>query len=558
MLSLIIFAIALLPRYYTAKNMDMTWDEATYTFCGVTALSNLVHRRFSSKDWEFEFHPPLGMVFIGLSYGLYIFLDSLVGKEQISEESLRSKGIGSFRGQKALLAIRMPSIIFGSSIAVLVFLLTFAIFNDYEIAAVAGLFCALAPNLVAWTSLALLESPLTFFYVGSIWTAMLAMADKSLLFLTVSGLLFGLVLSTKLSGAMAAPVFLIWFAFGGPLRPILWVTAVVIAYYLAYPALWRNPVGYFFRNLKAQRSLFTNTKKERITFHIENFLATTPIPLSVGAIVGLFSIQYLSPQPLFLVFLGAFLPLITLSLPKIPRYGVNTYFYILPMVAIVATLGITKAGSGLGIFSHLLVVGAVLSVGYSLVRTFPYLVGYQNLVSDRVRGTNAYLGYMGEGLSKAIQYVDSNAHHDAVVWIYAPKSTSLYHSTRASLRAAFAREPLFVARVRAGFEVPVDQKIYDLRTGDVSFYYPYYYDLDANGINKSLKDTNVEFVVLYKAALTEISQSSVSRGNNAFCEFIHNECAPVYSVSLKGIEVCWVYKVDAHFLDKIKDLEQQN
>jgi len=552
---LLVFAIALFSRYLTAKRMDMTWDEATYLFCGVTAISNIVHRRFSSKDWEFEFHPPLGMIFVGLSYLVYILHIGLKNRAPMNERSLGAIGVSSFKGQNALVAIRIPSAIFGSLTAIVVFQLVLATLKNYEIALIASLLIAITPNFVAWTSIALLDGPLAFFYVTSVWFAFLATTENSLLLLLASGVLFGLALATKISGAMAMPVFLLWFFLSGTfLTTLVWTVTSIITYYLAYPTLWTNPLGYLLRNLKAQRSLFAHTKRERITFHFENLFATTPLPITVGAITGLLLMSGFVQLSALLLIMGAFVPLTVMSMPKIPKYGLNTYIYPLPVITIVAAMGIEKAEEVLGLPSFLLSTAAVLLVSYSVVTTFPYFVGYQNLLPKLITRTNRYIGYMGEGLSNAIHFVESNAREGGIVWIYGPKSTSLYHSTRVNLRATFGNETIFVAREKAGFDVPVDSKIYELRVGDICFYYPYYYDLQLTEIVKSLRDRAVEFIVLYKAALSEISQSSQSSGNNTFCKFIHDNCSPTYSVLLKGIEVCWVYKVDKQLLNKIKSV----
>jgi hypothetical protein len=559
----LIFVVAVVPRLLTAWKIDMTWDEATYTFCGVIALSNILHRRFSSKEWELEFHPPLGMLFIGAAYGIYIFFKSLIGKKGINETTFSSQGLQSFKGRRALLVIRMPSIIMGALIAIFVFLISLRISNDYMVASTAALLTGLAPNFIAWTSLAMLESTLTLFYTAEIWMTILATSSHYAIFFSAAGVLFGLMVGTKISGVTATPVFIIWFlidAFHYGVTDIyyvfLWAVSAVLVYVLVNPVLWNNPIGIFLRNLKAQRALFTRTKKERATFHIETLFATTPLPIVIGALFGLISLFWFPNQLSIFACLTAVIPLIIMSSPGLPKYGVNISIFVLPSLTILTAIGIRSVALALSIPTYILDTIVILSVGYSLAKTFPYCIGYQNFFTSAIAKTNNYLGQWGEGISKAISYVEENARAGSTVWAYAPKSTSLYHSTRANMRNTFGDEPLFTARQKAGFNVEVDSSVYDLRKGDIRFYYPYYYDLGLHEIEQRLNENHVEFIVLYRAALSEIWKSSSSKGNNLFCEFLSEKCRPAYVVSLKGTEVCWIFKVTDEFLSNMKYLDE--
>ena len=90
-------------------------------------------------------------------------MKNILNKDFITNEIMKN-----YKGTKGLVLIRSPSIIFGSITAVLLYFILFYISNNYIIAVSGGLIFALSPFAIAWSSLAMLESGLTFLYTSLI------------------------------------------------------------------------------------------------------------------------------------------------------------------------------------------------------------------------------------------------------------------------------------------------------------------------------------------------------------------------------------------------------
>jgi 4-amino-4-deoxy-L-arabinose transferase-like glycosyltransferase len=551
----------------------MTWDEGLYVLVGSVGLKNILRRNFASDAWNLEFHPPIMMYVYGITYGIYVMVVSTLrgGFTRLRIGTLYEEGVRLFSGRGALFVVRFPSAVLGSLSVVLCYFTTLQLFRSESVAILAALILAFTPAFLAWSSLAMLESGLVFFYLASLYSLILSVGQNSLILAAASGVLLGLALGTKETGfgiiLAALPWGIVRFA-----KDLLmsdssgvwslvgifstWIIVALSTLYIAWPWLWGNP----FRGFKTH--IQTASEMPSIpwagwSFYIVRLAESTPVHLFFLYSLGTVSAFFLAGRlvDIIVILSWAILPLSIMSLPFIPkRVGAYEVTFLLPALSIlaasaawfidqlaVALLPIPVAISSVPIVGASVLVILVLQC----VTVHPYYMNYRNLFAHSQTGGNRGfpVGWWGEGLDLAMRYIDVVAPQNSTVWIYGPRSTAFYHSTRADSKRSLANEPLFDMRAKAGFDVPTDTHFYDWKTGDLKFYFPYYYPG-----RQSIRDlerlelARVHFVVVtrwatHDAALLDPDNEEI------VSELVRNH-RPVHTVKVKNDEVCWVFSVD--------------
>lgn len=585
LLVILIFLVAFIPRFLAALRVDMTWDEGLYVLSGIISVKNVAAHNFTSDAWGSEFHPPIIMYLYGIVYAAYVFITTLFKRGfSLNFDLLYQEGYSLFKGRRTLLVLRLPSVILGALSCSLTYLIGLDLFKSDIVAIAAALFLALTPIFIAWSSLAMLESGVTFFYLLTIWTLLRAIEFQSLVYTVFSGIALGLAFGSKETGFGVPLVVLPWATFlivkayvaeglvaliGKSELLLLWFLLGLIVFYVTWPWLWKNPIKQFARNLRAT-SKMTSRPSAGIGFYLINLLASTPVFLvflyGVGAVVSL-SLAVTQTDVIILLS-WAFLPLILMSMPFVPKRG-GTYeiTFIIPPLSIfagLATLELSKVLADtlqrffgltaiLGSISYeimaiwLLGSAFICLMALSCLRIHPYYIDYYNFLAMSISSfrKNLLVGWWGEGMGNAMNYIDQYAPSDSTIWIYGPKTTALYHSSRVDLGKSFNSEPLFYERSKAGFEVPIDSAFYDWRKGDLKFYFPYYYPDKHNEYDMSrLKAEKVSYVVIYKWATYSPLITAMDQDNCNLVSAIRNKWTPVFIEKMKNTEVCWVYRVD--------------
>jgi hypothetical protein len=430
----------------------------------------------------------------------------------------------------------------------------------------------------------MLESGVTFFYLLTIWTLLRAIEFQSLGYTIFSGTALGLAFGSKETGFGVPLVVLPWATFlivktyvaeglvaliGKSELLLLWFLLGLIVFYVTWPWLWKSPIKQFARNVRAT-SKMTSRPNAGIGFYLIDLLSSTPVFLvflyGVGTIL---SLSLAVTQTNVIILLSwAFLPLILMSMPFVPKRG-GTYeiTFILPPLSIFAGLATLRLSNILAVtlqkfFGSTAIFGSIsyeaLAVWFlgsaficlialACLRIHPYYIDYYNFLAKSMSSIkkNLLVGWWGEGMGNAINYIDQYAPSNTTIWIYGPKSTALYHSSRVGLGKSFQNEPLFYERSKAGFKVPKDDAFNEWRKGDLKFYFPYYYPDKHNEYDMSrLKAEKVSYVLIYKWATYDPLITAIDQGNYKMVSAIRNKWTPVFTVRMKNKEICWVYKVD--------------
>ena len=568
---LIIFICALIPRIYSSLKTDMTWDEGLYTLAGLMGFRNILNKDFSEKSWNFEFHPPLMMLVTALPLGIYVFITNLIKfnlKNILNKDFITNEIMKNYKGTKGLILTRSPSIIFGSITAVLVYLILFYISNNYIIAVSAGLIFALSPFAIAWSSLAMLESGLTFLYTFLIWNLMLALDTNFMIYWLISGLLLGLIVGTKETGFTAIPFSIILllshlllnfdsinilsFLFNGV---VMYLTGVLI-FFLSWPFLWKKPVTNLLKALKDTTSM--KSEENPSTFHYINcILSSTPIIISLLFIVGLFVILVISPifvgmsktlSDYLILLLWTAIPIIIMTMPFVPKRGAHQISFIMAPIAAISGFGylfisfsiyeLLSLSLNFNVYNGFLLTILVLLLSLILFKSKPFYFNYSNYLSKlSIKNQNLIpFGFWGEGLSHAIEYIDIHAPKNSSVLIYAPKSSAIYHSNRLNFKKTNDAMSLFSERKKQGHDVSVDENLYQWKNGDLVFYFPYYDKLP------DIKQINPSYIIIYKWITYDQSLTHIDDTNHNFVSEVKKNCKPIYIVNLHGKDLCWIYQ----------------
>jgi hypothetical protein len=550
----ILFLIALFPRLHMAWRVGMTWDEGLYILCGSLSLRNLLRRDFSEEAWGLEFHSPFIMYLFGLSYGVYSILRSLLrhgrrlGFSKAYEEALRG-----FHGRGALLASRLPAVLLGSLSVPLLFLLVLEVTGVQEAALLAALFLALLPVYIAWTSLAMLEGGVTFFILLTLLTLVKGLDGSSLLFVAFSGISLGMAFASREFGYFVPIIASPWLAYvlresqhpaavGGLL--LLWLSLGALTFYLLWPFLWRRPVKQFLRTFRDVREM---EEGGGWNFFLVNFLATAPVPLLLLSGIGtLEAVLSVGSRPFLLIFLGwFFIPLLVVSLPPFPkRGGVYELTFLMPSLAALGGLGVVGTADLLGTGPYWIAVPILLWLLLSDLRTAPYYMDYYNLYGRHLlRTPESSLippGWWGEGMDEAMEFLDSSAEPGSKVWVYGPKATALYHSSRADLVEG-GRE-IFHERAKTGLKISLSEEVSKWKGGDLEVSLPYYQQEGMEDLSlERLRKLNVDYLVIYRWALYSPTMTRLSSGHRSLIQEVRKTLKPLHTVRIKEWKVCWVY-----------------
>ena len=233
--------------------------------------------------------------------------------------------------------------------------------------------------------------------------------------LITAGLLFGAACSTKFTGALLLPVFVLWLVLRGrrELKPMLVITGVAAAVFFATnPVTWVDPVGGIWDYVKAGMFRSISVHIPTVYFgEIYNFRGpwhfafvwtaiVTPIPLLIAAGLGLSNRKSGGLLGLALVNLGVLYG-VTL-LPATPLHdGIRLFLAVFPFLCLLAGLGairgfgllVERGPKWLSLRPRILAAALSLIVlGFPVARTIqshPHQLSYFNALVGGVRGAES-------------------------------------------------------------------------------------------------------------------------------------------------------------------------
>ena len=547
-IALAIFAGAFVVRLCVALRVQMTWDEGVYALLGASYIRNIATRNFSKPAWDLEFHPPIVMYIYGLIYAVYVALTSFVNQgfsfniDELSEEAVKS-----FSGRRTLMILRLPSMIMGSLCCVVTYLLVVSLAGNSLVGIMAALFLALTPHFVIWTSLVTSDVGVSFFFTLSIFF-LLVSPGIPYLFIG-SAIAMGLALGSKETGT-PLPLIMILFGFltgfVNLVDMIIWLGIGLLIFYASWPLLWRNPVKVYVEHARTV-SVMLSRKSAGVTYYLRQLFFSSPLTLFALYLVGFFLVIVgkLSDPFYFMLLLWTLIPVLIMSLPKVPkRGGVSELIVTIPAFSILAAVAAEEIASTtfLGSYVPLMVFGVLFA---ETLRFYPHYMNFRNILGSE---KEIPVGWFGEGMDQALEFIDKNAPLNSTIWIYGPKTTAYYYSNRVNTERSLELEGLFQMRKRAGFDTSgakttVDPYFKKWKKGDLKFFFPYFHREDYVGFDSELfRKDNVSYILVINWAYVD----ELDAGNLAIVEELRRNHVPVFTASFKGSEVCWVFDVQVY------------
>lgn len=222
-----LFIVALIPRWSLAHTLDLVTDESTYIRIGRLDYTLLITGNLSNPKWMINFEAPS-------------LPKILMGFGSIWAQQNRSPG-------DWLIGARIPGVLLGSLFVVLIYWLARPIFGKLP-AIFGALALALSPWVAYFAAIAYLDSYLLGFVTLAILLTWHAVRHPWLF--VVVGLLLGLSFDSKYTGSFALLPICAYIAYyylfrahqWPPKRLLLLPVALLVAIYVADPAIWASPV----------------------------------------------------------------------------------------------------------------------------------------------------------------------------------------------------------------------------------------------------------------------------------------------------------------------------
>ena len=336
-----LFFIAVLATFATQRGYGIVGDVGNYFHSSRLQLEwvrelvqallrgdpfSVLNREVVSEYWRWQPdripHPPLSRELSGLGYIAFRrFLDPLA-------------------------AYRVAIILTYSGLVATVGMVTARGTRSWLAGLVAGGATLSVPALFAYGHFANTDLFLAAFWFGAVSALYMYTETEGRGWLITAGLLFGAACSTKFTGVLLLPVFILWLVLRGrrQLKPILVVAGIAAAVFFATnPVIWVDPIGGIWDYVKAGMFRSISVHIPTVYFgEIYNFRGpwhfafvwtaiVIPIPLLIAAGFGLSNRKSEGLIGLVLVNLGVLFG-VTL-LPATPLHdGIRLFLAVFPFV----------------------------------------------------------------------------------------------------------------------------------------------------------------------------------------------------------------------------------
>jgi 4-amino-4-deoxy-L-arabinose transferase-like glycosyltransferase len=419
-----IFVIALVVRLYGLGDAGQTWDEDEYWSSGRNYVVNVLAHDASPAAWRWNFqHPPLTKYIAGVGA---LWMDG-------------------FAVSRVLFALM------GAGTCVLAFSIGRRLFST-RVGAFAGTCAALMPPLIAHSRIIGHETPSAFLWSLAVWLALRVNDPHNrdeevaplppgtadiVVRLAAVGLAVGLAAATRYTNLLVAPLVGALVLLTTPRERLLktagvgLVVAPIVAvgvFVAIWPLMWHDPVaniraGYDIMRQQHLAEPYLGKIVQVPPWHYfpVYLAATTPIVLLVAAFVGGgVRAALLREKGLLLLLLWLAAPF-GVAFSPVKQDGVRYILPALPALAVAAAAGIDLvAVRSRSIFAALgLVLGLVAYLGFTCLRIQPYYLDY---FGEHVGGPAAVqrkhwfeVGWWGEGLADAVDYVNAHAGKEDIV-----------------------------------------------------------------------------------------------------------------------------------------------
>jgi 4-amino-4-deoxy-L-arabinose transferase-like glycosyltransferase len=412
-----IVALAAIVRLVDLDGAGQTWDEDVNWAAGRNYLINLLDLDFARESWRWNYeHPPLMKYLAGIG--------ALLGEGYGPARALSALVVAAACGWVVLVVRRL---------------------YDLPTGILAGIIVALTPHLIAHGKVVGHEAPTILWWTAAVWAALEVSdaADRRTLErrLVVLGLVVGAAVFSRFVNVLMAPMVAGIVAIRTPaeLRHralalgllVVPLVALVVGY-LLWPRLWSAPIASLqeaWIKLRKPHSpeLYLGAVSNVPARHyfVVYLAATAPIGTLLASLGGLAVAVIRRRKSDFVVLLWLVCPLLV-ALSPVRQDGVRYIMPSLVALGILAALGLRELGLVLGrlmparVATSMLGVLAAAYLAVVAYRVHPYYLDYYGEQVGGPAGVYAHkrfeLAWWGEGLDRAIDYLNQHAEDGASVY----------------------------------------------------------------------------------------------------------------------------------------------
>ena len=417
-----VLAVAFAVRFLTLGDQGQTWDEDVNWAAGRNYVTNLLALDFSERSWVWNYeHPPIMKYLTGIGAQL-------------------ADGFTPARTLSAL----------WSSLACALLVPIGTRLYRFRVGVAAGAIAALLPTLVAHGQIVGHESPTTLWWTFGILLALGAhdylpaddrRATRTLqIRLAWIGVVVGIAVASRFVNGLLGPLCVLIVLVQAPERwrratlgwAVLMPIAAVLAFYLVWPRLWLSPIASLSAALAkldtlhaAEPFLGAVTAKPGPHYFLVYLVATLPAGVAAALLAwiarAMLDVRARVWRPTVITLAWFLIPLVGIMLSPVRQDGVR---YVMPCIlafAVAAAAGVDAIARWVK-RERVFHAAAAAMIAYLVVvdiRTSPYYLDYfgEHIGSagDVTRQRAFEVAWWGEGLDRALAYVNEHAEPDAIV-----------------------------------------------------------------------------------------------------------------------------------------------
>jgi 4-amino-4-deoxy-L-arabinose transferase-like glycosyltransferase len=419
---LLTFLLSILIRVATIDRMGRTWDEDPYVEQGYEYISLLKRGDFTNPYWyENPDHPLLARYVYGVA--THFDITHKNGKVIFDYDYTYS---------------RFASIIIASLTIPLVMLIGKKYFSPI-VGVFSGVILSLLPLSVGYSQLATLESFILFFFTLTVFLFLKVLEEDKFRWQIATGIALGMALMVKQSNALLIPllttILFIWRK-TSKTQASYWKLINIfgigfITFFLLWPMPWfhLDYVIDFHNKMWAPEDpqappelIFGRFMLTPPFYYLLSLLITTPGVILILFLIGIKNILNKKAISLILLAWLAF-PLLQ-SFYHFRQHNIRYIIEIYAPLSIIAAIGFEKALQHTFFTPTRKAIAMIVIVQYLLLTLYkasPYYLEYFN---GLVGGTkNVYnnklflLGWWGQGMKEAGEYLEKNAQQGAKIGI---------------------------------------------------------------------------------------------------------------------------------------------
>ena len=415
-----LFLIALSFRLWGLNATGGTWDERTYFSAGRHYVWSLLHRNFDPKIWaENAEVPPVAKYIYGAANLLFV------------------------KGQDYT-ASRVLSAIMAALTCIIVYLVGKEFFEK-RVGVLAALILAFLPPFVAHGKIAGIESPLALFFSLTVYLFLRGIKTGNQLKYLLSGIVCGVALATKFTALLLFVLIFFIFLLAKkvellkkkgvtiPLAVIFFPLIALLTLVAVWPWLWRSPFWQLmnsamtYRNYGAWIREYFLGRIIRLPayYYLVYFAATTPALILI--LLGSFVHKTLKNRTFHLFALASWLLVPFLwSFGGLRADGIRYIYPIYPPLSLISAIGFFQIADALPLRRYKRAAGGLIStmvVGYLVgicLIIHPYYLDYYNEIVGGPKNVYRHrwfeIGWWGEGIKEAVEYVNKNASPGSYVY----------------------------------------------------------------------------------------------------------------------------------------------